>query len=109
MKIYQQAQAARDVSVQTMSSGKGAERKPYVKKIVIMVGSKFNLDPTPPIFKTLLNTFKKHHNTYSRQVDKAFLLAIRGLYRSIDACRTIARPLTQQWKRDSPAFTELRW
>ena len=109
MKIYLLAQAARDVSIQTMSSGQGADRKRYVANIVIKVGSKFNLDPTPPIFKTLLKTFKNLHDPYAQQVEKAFLLAIRSLYRSIDACRTIARPLSQQGKRDSPAFAQLRW
>ena len=92
-----------------MRSGEGPERKSYVKDIIIEVGSKFKLDPTPPIFETLLNTLENPHDTYSRQVEKAFLLAIRSLYRSIDACRTIARPLTQQGKRDSLAFTQLRW
>ena len=109
MKIYLLAQAARDVSIQTMSSGQGADRKRYVANIDIKVGSKFKLDPTAPIFETLLNTLGNPHGTYAQQVEKAFLLAIRSLYRSINACRAIARPLPQQGKWDSPAFTELRW
>ena len=92
-----------------MRSGERVELKLYVKDIIVKVGKIFKLDPTPPIFETLLNTLGNPHDTYSQQVEKAFLLAIRSLYRSIDACRAIARPLTQQGKRDSLAFTQLRW
>ena len=108
-KIFQLAQAARDVRVQAIRSGKGLERESYVKDIIIEVLSKFKLCPTPPILDTLLNTLENPLEPYPQQVEKAFLLAIRILYRSIDAGRAIARPLTQHPKKESPAFSKLIW
>ena len=97
-KIYQVAQAARDVRVQAIRPGKGLERKSYIKDNIIEAGSKFELSQTPTLLDTLFNTLEYPHDAYPSQVEKAFLLAIRNLYRSIDACRAIARPLSQHPK-----------
>ena len=74
----------------------------YVENII--ASAEKSKDPTP-----LLNELNHLSNPFARQVEKAFYLAIRCLCRSLDACRGIARPLTQQGKRDQAVFEQLKW
>ena len=59
----------------------------------------FELENPASLLDKLLHPGKR----FAAQFEKAFLLAIRSLYHSLDACRAIARPLTKHPKRDSPA------
>ena len=105
MNIFQLAQAARDASVHLMKNHQKFERDPYVKLIIENAKEKISVQQATE----LLNTLHRPREAYPQQVERAFLLAIRSLYRSIDGCRTIARPLTEQGKRDHLVFEQLKW
>ena len=90
MNIYQLAQAARDASVYLMKKGRKLERALYVKYII----NKAKKNIPHQQATQLLNPLQRPRESYPQQVEKAILLAIRTLYLSIDACRTIARPIT---------------
>ena len=105
MNIYQLAQAARNASVSLMKNSRKPERELYVKHIIENAKKKISLQQATE----LLNTLQRPREAYPQQVEKAFLLAIRTLYLSIDACRTIARPLTERGKRDHLVFEKLKW
>ena len=81
-----------------MKKGQKIERDPYKKGIIDKANDKFPDQHTTNLLTTLLDALINPWGAYPQQVEKAFLLAIRSLYRSIDACRAIARPLTEQGK-----------
>ena len=105
MNLFQLAQAARDASVNLMKIHRSPERRLYVKDILENAKEKISLQQATE----LLNILQRPREAYPQQVEKAFLLAIHTLYLSIDACRTIARPLTERGKRDHLIFEQLKW
>ena len=105
MNIFLLAQAARDASVNLMKIHQKPERALYVKDILENAKKKISLQQATE----LLNTLQRPREAYPQRVEKAFLLAIHTLYLSIDACRTIARPLTERGKGDKHVFDELKW
>ena len=105
MNLFQLAQAARDASVYLMKNHRKPERDLYVKDILENAKKKISLQQATE----LLNTLQRPREGYPQLVEKSFLLAIHTLYLSIDACRTIARPLTERGKRDHLVFEKLKW
>ena len=107
-RIFHLAKSARDVSLYLMSKGVKATRDPYVKDIIDKAQDKFPDKQTAQNLTILLTALINPLEAYPQKVEKVFLLAIRTLTHSLDACRALTRPLTRRPKRDSPAFSQLR-
>ena len=103
--IFSLAKAAHAVKLKNIFIGYKPSRDKYVEAISTIAHKNFKLENPAALLDKVLHPGE----TFAVQVEKAFMLAFRILYRSIDACRAIDRPLSQHPKKDSPAFFNLIW
>ena len=101
--LFTLAKAAHAVELKDLHNGYKPSRDEYVEAITTSANTNFKLKNTAPLLKILFHPVEP----FARQVEKAFLLAIRVLYLSINACKAIARPNILHAAKQSPAFSGL--